>query len=66
MSSPIWFSHNNDISPIGEYLVKHNALAQYFYKKPLTPNKGFIQVPSKPGLGIDLDEKKILKKEYLK
>ncbi|MDQ1278845.1 MAG: L-rhamnonate dehydratase [Thermoproteota archaeon] len=66
MSSPIWFSHNMDTSPIGEYLVKHNALAQYFYKKPLTPSKGYIQAPTEPGLGIDLDEEKILKKEYLK
>jgi L-alanine-DL-glutamate epimerase-like enolase superfamily enzyme len=65
MSSPIWFSHNIDTCPIGEYLVKHNALAQYFYKKPLAPDKGYIRAPSDPGLGIDLDENRILKKEYL-
>lgn len=65
MSSPIWFSHNSDTCPLAEYLVKHNALAQYFYKKPLTPVKGYIYAPTEPGLGIELDENKILKKEYL-
>jgi L-alanine-DL-glutamate epimerase-like enolase superfamily enzyme len=65
MSSPIWFSHNVDTCPIAEYLVKHNALAQHFYKKPLTPIKGYIPAPKEPGLGIELDENKIVKKEPL-
>jgi L-rhamnonate dehydratase len=65
MSSPIWFSHNAATSPIGEYLVKHNATAQYFYREPLTPVGGYIHVPEQPGLGIELEEEKIKEKRYL-
>jgi L-alanine-DL-glutamate epimerase-like enolase superfamily enzyme len=65
MSSPIWFSHNVETCPLAEYLVKHNALAQYVYKKPLTPIKGYIPAPKEPGLGIELDDNKIVKKESL-
>ncbi|MFX0093267.1 MAG: enolase C-terminal domain-like protein, partial [Candidatus Hodarchaeota archaeon] len=63
ISSPIWFSHNVDTCPLAEYLVKFNALAQYFYTKPLTPIKGYISAPTDIGFGITLDEDKIIKKE---
>ena len=65
ISSPIWFSHNAATSPIGEYLVKHNATAQHFYKEPLHPVKGYIYAPKQPGLGIEIDERKVLEKRYL-
>ena len=61
MSSPIWFSQNFDTCPLAEYLVKHNASYQYFYKNPLTPIKGYIQAPKDSGLGIELDENALQK-----
>jgi len=65
ISCPIWFSHNASTCPIGEYLVKHNATAQYFYKNPLHPVKGHICAPTQPGLGIEIDESRVLEKRYL-
>jgi len=65
LSNHIWFSHNVVTCPIAEYLVKHNALAQYFNKKPLTPVKEYIYAPKEPGLGIELNENKIIEKKYI-
>jgi L-rhamnonate dehydratase len=65
ISTHIWFSHNVVTCPIAEYLVKHNALAQYFNKEPLTPVKGYIYAPKEPGLGIELDDNKILERKYI-
>jgi L-alanine-DL-glutamate epimerase-like enolase superfamily enzyme len=36
-------------------------MAEDVVKKPILMDKGFIPVPHKPGLGVDLDEKKIQK-----
>jgi L-alanine-DL-glutamate epimerase-like enolase superfamily enzyme len=45
--------------------VKHNTTAQYFYAEPLHPVNGYISAPKQPGLGIEIDESKVLEKRYL-
>lgn len=45
--------------PIQEFLVKWNAVHQFFLKDQLTPQNGVIHVPETPGLGLALDEDKI-------
>ena len=42
-----------------EYLVKHNDVLQHFLKYPLRPVDGFVEVPTAPGIGMELDEAKI-------
>lgn len=64
ISQHIWFSQNVVTTPIAEYLVKWNPINQFFLKEQLIPKKGYIYPLKKPGLGIELDENKIVEKIY--
>jgi L-alanine-DL-glutamate epimerase-like enolase superfamily enzyme len=45
--------------PLVEYLVKWNAIHQFFWKDPLVPVNGSVTVPKGPGLGMEIDEAKV-------
>ena len=47
------------VTPIQEFLIKWNAVHQFFLKDPLNPVDGMITVPDAPGLGLAIDESKI-------
>jgi len=65
ISQHIWFSQNLATVPIAEYLVKWNPIHQAALKEQLAPEKGVIYPWKKPGLGIELDENKIIEKAYI-
>lgn len=52
-------------APILEYLVKWNAIHQYFLKDKVTPVNGMVTVPDRPGMGMALDPEVIEKERYL-
>lgn len=52
--------------PLLEYLVKWNEIHQFFLKTPLKPVHGMVELPAQPGLGMELDEAKIEKREELR
>ncbi len=45
--------------PIQEFLVKWNAVHQFFLSDPLVPQNGVVRVPQTPGLGLAIDESKV-------
>lgn len=45
--------------PYVEFLVKWNAVHQFFWKEPLVPIDGYVTVPQKPGMGMEIDEAKV-------
>jgi L-rhamnonate dehydratase len=45
--------------PLQEYLIKWNVIHQWFLHHPVTPVGGVITLDDRPGLGMELDEKKI-------
>ena len=45
-----------NLCPIQEYLVKWNAVHQFFLKSKIEPINGFIRPSEQPGLGLELDE----------
>ena len=47
------------LCPWLEYLINHNRMIQFFFKTPIAPVDGFVDLPDSPGLGIELDESKI-------
>jgi L-alanine-DL-glutamate epimerase-like enolase superfamily enzyme len=47
------------VTPLLEYLVKWNEVHQFFLREQVRPENGWVAVPEKPGLGIELDESKI-------
>lgn len=53
------FSQPPPLVPLIEYLVKWNAIHQWFLAHPVHPVNGFVTPPTEPGLGMDLDESKI-------
>ncbi len=55
-------SQTETLCPIAEYLVKWNMINQAFYKEQLKPEKGFFKPTSKPGLGFEFDEGKVVEK----
>lgn len=45
--------------PLVEFLVKWNAVHQFFWKDPLVPINGYVTVPQGPGMGMGIDEGKV-------
>ena len=53
------------LTPIQEYLVKWNAVHQFFLQDPIVPRDGVIHVSLEPGMGMELDGDKIESEELL-
>jgi len=45
-----------NLCPIQEYLVKWNTVNQFFLKDKIEPVNGYIELPQKPGVGMELNE----------
>jgi L-alanine-DL-glutamate epimerase-like enolase superfamily enzyme len=54
------------LCPILEYLIKWNEIHQFFLRNPLKPVNGTITVPTRPGMGMELDEGKIERERELR
>ncbi|MCS7051988.1 MAG: hypothetical protein NZL87_10260, partial [Thermomicrobium sp.] len=52
-------------APWVEYLLKWNELLQFFFDQPVRPENGVIRVPTRPGMGVDLDPTKIEREREL-
>jgi L-alanine-DL-glutamate epimerase-like enolase superfamily enzyme len=55
------------VCPLLEYLIKWNTVHQWFLKTPVQPRNGQVAVASldQPGLGMELDEAKIVEQREL-
>ncbi len=53
------------VTPLIEYLVKWNAVHRFFFKNPVTPVDGQIRVTEAPGIGMEIDESKVLAEREL-
>ena len=53
------------VCPLLEYLVLGNERKQWFHKETFKPEGGVVRLPTEPGLGIALDESKVLAQEEL-
>ncbi|MGH2533564.1 MAG: enolase C-terminal domain-like protein [Thermomicrobiales bacterium] len=51
--------------PLVEFLVKWNQLLQHFYSEPVVPVDGYITVPDRPGMGVEIDPAKIESEQEL-
>jgi L-rhamnonate dehydratase len=56
-------SQSPEVCPLVEFLINHMPNKLHFQKDPLLTNNGILQLPKKPGFGIEFDEAKIKKKE---
>jgi L-alanine-DL-glutamate epimerase-like enolase superfamily enzyme len=56
-----------NLCPLLEYLVKWNVIHQWFLKTPVHPTGGQVDVAAlnQPGIGMELDESKILEQREL-
>lgn len=55
------------VCPMVEYLFhSHLDRMQYYHKSVLRPEKGWLELPTLPGLGLVLDEDKIAEKREVK
>jgi L-rhamnonate dehydratase len=59
------FAHPARICPLGEWGVKINANAQFFYQDFYEPQSGYFYPPSGPGFGYALDESKVVRRTEL-
>jgi L-alanine-DL-glutamate epimerase-like enolase superfamily enzyme len=48
-----------NLCPILEYLIKWNAVHQFFFKEPVRPVNGVVALSDKPGMGVEIDEAKV-------
>jgi L-alanine-DL-glutamate epimerase-like enolase superfamily enzyme len=54
------------LAPMVEYLVKWNELLQFFWQEPVKPVDGMVTLPDRPGLGVEIDESKIVSEKELR
>ena len=59
VNAQVSFAQNSVVTPMMEYLVAWQKIAQFFLKNPVKPVNGFITPPTAPGVGLELDESKI-------
>lgn len=59
------FALSPALVPMLEFLVKWNAVNQWFLPHPVQPTDGLIAAPTQPGLGMELDETKIESRKEL-
>ena len=53
-------------TPYQEYLTKWNDVNQHFMKNPVKPVQGLLQIPTAPGINMQLDTAKIEKEEEMR
>ena len=58
-------SQSPSVCPFGEYLINHVPEKLHFLKDPPLTTNGLVQLPDKPGFGIELDPAKVEKQEIL-
>ena len=54
-----------DVCPLLEYLLTWNLVNQFFLKDPIKPRNGEVALPEGPGMGMELDEDKIVSRREL-
>ena len=59
-NAAVTFSASPALIPQAEYLRRHAVLYQHFLAHPIKPVGGSIAALTRPGLGMELDESKIL------
>ena len=52
---PIVASQSPAVCPVGEYLINHVPEKLWFLKDPPLATNGLVQLPEKPGFGIEFD-----------
>ena len=63
VSAHVSFALNAALTPWIEYQNVLNVSKQFFFKYPLAPVNGFVHFPTKPGIGLDIDESKVESEE---
>jgi len=58
-------SQSPSVCPVGEYLINHVPEKLWFLKDPPVASNGMVQLPEKPGFGIEFDTAKIEKQEVI-
>ncbi len=58
-------SQSPEVCPLVEYLINHMPNKVHFQKEPLLTKNGKLPLPTKPGFGIELDDKKITSTKVL-
>ena len=53
------------LTPLIEYLVKWNEVHQFFFKNPVKPVDGMVSLGEAPGIGVEIDESKVLAEREL-
>jgi L-alanine-DL-glutamate epimerase-like enolase superfamily enzyme len=53
------------VCPIQEWLIQAGIVGQHFYTFRINPTNGYIELPSMPGIGIELDETAIESQQEL-
>ena len=58
-------SQSPSVCPVGEYLINHVPEKLWFLKNPPVAVNGMVQLPERPGFGIEFDSAKVEKQEVL-
>ena len=60
------FAQNSTVVPMLEYLLVEQERFQFFFKERLKPVDGYLYPPTSPGLGMELDETRVLSEREIR
>ena len=53
------------LCPMLEFLMNHSVVHQHFFEEPIEPEDGVVTLTEAPGLGVELDDDKIMERRVL-
>ena len=53
------------LCPLLEHLVNHSVVHQHFFETPVEPSGGVVTLTDAPGLGVNIDEDKVMRRTVL-
>ena len=54
------------LCPMLEFLMNHSIVHQFFFKEPIEPRNGVVVLSDKPGMGVEIDDSKVQRKQMLR
>ncbi len=65
VNAQVSMAQSPTVTPYVEYLVRSNETNQHFFTKPVRPVDGQVSLTEAPGIGLEIDEDKVLRDEWI-
>ena len=54
------------LCPMLEFLMNHSIIHQFFFEEAVEPRNGVVTLPDRPGMGVEIDDGKVQRRQVLR